>query len=97
MHQIIHLSPVGCFIPARGKTVQKNREVSGVKKYLLALQNAVCAMFGCNNSRNKPMHNLRSANICTYFYVSNIKCCNLTIFPLVIAILATTKIHMTNI
>ena len=31
MHQIIHLSPLGCFTPARGKTVQKNREVSGVK------------------------------------------------------------------
>ena len=31
MHQIIHLSPVGCFTPARGKTAQKNREVSGVK------------------------------------------------------------------
>ena len=30
-HQIIHLSPVGCFTPARGKSVQKNREVSGVK------------------------------------------------------------------
>ena len=30
MHQIIHLSPVGCFNPARGKTVEKNREVSGV-------------------------------------------------------------------
>ena len=27
MHQIIHLSPVGCFTPARGKTVQNNREV----------------------------------------------------------------------
>ena len=32
MHQIIHLSPVGCFTPAQGKTVQKNREVSGVKQ-----------------------------------------------------------------
>ena len=31
MYKIIHLSPVGCFTPARGKTVQKNREVSGVK------------------------------------------------------------------
>ena len=31
MHQIIHLSPVGCFTPSRGKTVQKNGEVSGVK------------------------------------------------------------------
>ena len=30
MHQIIHLSLVGCFTPARGKTVQKNREVSGL-------------------------------------------------------------------
>ena len=30
MHQIIHLSPVGCFTTARGKTVQKNREVSWV-------------------------------------------------------------------
>ena len=30
MHRIVHLSPVGCFTPARGKTVQKNREVSGV-------------------------------------------------------------------
>ena len=26
MYQIIHLSPVGCFTPVRGKTVQKNRE-----------------------------------------------------------------------
>ena len=31
MHQIIHLSPVGCFTPARVKTVQNIREVSGVK------------------------------------------------------------------
>ena len=31
INQIIHLSPVGCFTPARGKTVQKNCEVSGVK------------------------------------------------------------------
>ena len=31
MHQIIHLSLVGCFTPARGKTVQKNRQVGGVK------------------------------------------------------------------
>ena len=30
MHQIIHLSLVGCFTTARGKTVQKNREVSWV-------------------------------------------------------------------
>ena len=30
MLQIIHLSPVGCFIPARGKTVQTHREVSWV-------------------------------------------------------------------
>ena len=32
MHQIIHLSLVGCFTPARGKTVQKICEVSGVKR-----------------------------------------------------------------
>ena len=31
MHQINHLSPVGCFTPARGKSMQKNREVSGAK------------------------------------------------------------------
>ena len=31
MNQIIHLSPVGCFTPVRDKTLQKNREVSGVK------------------------------------------------------------------
>ena len=36
MHQIIiHLSPLGCLSPARGKTVQKNRAVSGVKVILL--------------------------------------------------------------
>ena len=29
--QVIHLSPVRCFTPARGKSMQKNREVSGVK------------------------------------------------------------------
>ena len=33
MHQIIHLLPVGCFTPARGKTVQKSREVIGVNNY----------------------------------------------------------------
>ena len=37
MHQIIHLSPVGCFTPARGKTVQKNREVSVVNRTSLTL------------------------------------------------------------
>ena len=37
MHQIIHLSPVGCFTPARGKTVQKNREVSGVNPTYLSI------------------------------------------------------------
>ena len=31
MHQIIYLSPVGCFTPARSKSMQKNCEVSGVK------------------------------------------------------------------
>ena len=30
MHQIIHLSPVGSFTSARGKSVQKNREVTGL-------------------------------------------------------------------
>ena len=30
MHQIIHLSPVGCFTTARGKTMHKNLEVSWV-------------------------------------------------------------------
>ena len=41
MHQLIHLSPVGCCTPARGKTVQKNREVSGIKfsiSYTISLQ-----------------------------------------------------------
>ena len=31
MHQIIHLSPLRCFTPARGKTMQKHCEGSGVK------------------------------------------------------------------
>ena len=31
MNKIIHLSLVGCFTPARGKSIKKNREVSGVK------------------------------------------------------------------
>ena len=30
MHQIINILPVGCFITSGIKTVQKNREVSGV-------------------------------------------------------------------
>ena len=34
MHQIIHLSPVGCFTPARGKTVQKNPEVTGLNSVM---------------------------------------------------------------
>ena len=32
MHQIIQLSPVRCFTPAQGKSMQKNREVSGVQR-----------------------------------------------------------------
>ena len=43
MHQIVHLSPVGCFTPARGKTVQKNREVSRV----MYLGSQVAADGGC--------------------------------------------------
>ena len=31
MQQIMNLSPVGCFTPARGKCMLKHREVSGVK------------------------------------------------------------------
>ena len=34
MHQIIHLSLVGCYTPARGKNVQNNREVSGVNSVI---------------------------------------------------------------
>ena len=34
MHQIIHLSPVGCFTLDRGKTVQKKFEVSRVNVFL---------------------------------------------------------------
>ena len=47
MHQIIHLSPVGCFTPARGKTVQKNREVSGVKGTVQVQKKIFyCSLFG---------------------------------------------------
>ena len=35
IHQIINLSLVGCFTPALGKTVQKNHEVSRVKRITL--------------------------------------------------------------
>ena len=31
MYEIIHLSPEGCFTPARGKSMQKNREVREIK------------------------------------------------------------------
>ena len=37
MHQIIHLSPVRCFTPALGKTMEKNREVSGVNAWCPAI------------------------------------------------------------
>ena len=37
MHQIIYLSPVGCFTPARDKSVQKNREVSRVNIYCMII------------------------------------------------------------
>ena len=43
MHQIIHLSPGGCFTPARGKTVRKNCEVSGVNDGPCALFKKMCA------------------------------------------------------
>ena len=35
MHQIIHFSLEGWFTPARGKTVQKNREVSGLIQIII--------------------------------------------------------------
>ena len=35
MHQIIHLLPVGCVSPARGKNMLKNSEVSNVKGTVL--------------------------------------------------------------
>ena len=38
MHQILHLSPVGCFTPARSKIVQINREVSGVNTIMHIFQ-----------------------------------------------------------
>ena len=44
MHQIIHLSQVGCFTQARGKTVQKNREVSGVKKKCTENKNYIASL-----------------------------------------------------
>ena len=34
--QIIHLSPVGCFTPARGKTVQKKCEINRVNVWVLS-------------------------------------------------------------
>ena len=37
MHQMIHLSPVWCFSPAQGKTMQKNHEVSGVKMNIIII------------------------------------------------------------
>ena len=57
MHQIIHLSLVGCFTPARGKTVQKNREVSGVK------QN--CYQYKCLNF-------IKSTFMIFYFFLNRI-------------------------
>ena len=47
MHQIIHLSLVGCFTPARAETVQKNCEVSGV--------NEMCDMLHANNAMFRDM------------------------------------------
>ena len=46
MHQIIiHLSLVGCFTPARGKTVQNNREVSGVQAVLQVILGSTVRYF----------------------------------------------------
>ena len=47
MHQIIHLSPVGCFTPARGKTVQTNREESRVKVLVVFISSVLVY---CNTS-----------------------------------------------
>ena len=60
MHQIIHLSPMGCFTPARGKTVQKNREVSGVKAILSLFLNILHILLKINihnNCRNYTLQN----------------------------------------
>ena len=50
MHQIIHLSPVGCFTPARGKTVQKIRKVSGVKRVQRVTPGLILHTQNCNRS-----------------------------------------------
>ena len=41
MHQIIHLLQEGCFTPARGKTVQKNCEVSRVTHHTALSQSNI--------------------------------------------------------
>ena len=46
IHQIIQLSPVGCFTPARGKTVQKNREVNGVKSAVIGSSSSLPPLVG---------------------------------------------------
>ena len=41
MHQIIHLSPVWCFTPARGKCIQKKCYESNVNKYHVSIFYAI--------------------------------------------------------
>ena len=55
MHQIIHLSPVGCFTPTRGKTVQKNREVSGVNADTIS-HSSINIVNGCSHRDNRVVN-----------------------------------------
>ena len=59
MHQIIHPSPVGCFIPARIKTVRKNREVSGVKTVIR--EESLLLLFFFRQATLRPFRSCRCA------------------------------------
>ena len=67
MHQIIHLSLLGCFTPARSKTLQKNREVSGVNTIGRVIKISSAMAQPCIQelwySRGKPLNNYFSLKL----------------------------------
>ena len=63
------------------------------KEVFSAFTKYLCTVFGCNNSRNKSVRIIKN-KYTTFFHISSLKCSNLTSFPLVLAILATTTVRM---
>ena len=75
MHQIIHLAPLGCFTPAPGKTVQKDRKVSVVNspnsQYLQIFGFNLIDFMCFGDKRNAGIIQYSTKSMVAFFFLEN--------------------------